>query len=251
MGKTFRTHYRKRNMYGSENFDVFPFCGSRFSSNDTNMLSRLCNSFAFALNQHVKLPKAVLIIINMDLMEFLEYDGCGVSTMYGTWLEWLAAEYHQMMESRIKNLPMKALHKDVAQMYWMAVPYHFEFDDGENRNRFNACLDSVMKKYDYMRMLKTKEFWDPKDNMLVVQNRITNEGNAAIWASVDAGLKFHARKHAEYVIVDDYHKLMEQRRQNRREAKNTSFQKTTKPEKERDHDEIPKFFKKYKKDHYH
>ena len=53
-----------------------------------NMLARLQNSFAAGLNQTKKealLPRYIIIVLDDDLITFLDYSKEGTTTLLGTW----------------------------------------------------------------------------------------------------------------------------------------------------------------------
>ena len=94
--KTFRPGFKKgcpeAQTYLKTRFEVKNYISSRFENNDTNILSRIYNSFVSALNKHAKLPRLVVIVLDDDLIEALVYTNVGVSPLLGMWFEWLATQ---------------------------------------------------------------------------------------------------------------------------------------------------------------
>ena len=93
MAKSYRTHFKRNTSsqrFIKDNFEPTPFVNSRFSSSNTNMLSRIQNTFAAALNQMKKmnLPRYVVIVLDDDLITFLNFKDEGAATLLGTWVKW-------------------------------------------------------------------------------------------------------------------------------------------------------------------
>ena len=143
------------------------------------------------------------MVIDGDLIEFLNYTQYGFSSMMGQWIEWLAKEINAAIEDRQKLLPRKALRVGEPFIYWVAAPFHDFFGSELNaaRSKFNACLDSILKLYGNMRVMKLKEFWNAKNRNLVnnLNKKISSEGLAHYWRSIDAAIEFNIHKREEYL----------------------------------------------------
>ena len=100
MAKSFREHFDMAgdDFFIKKKFDVLPFCGNRFSSNNTNMLSRLQNSMHNLIKEHVKLPKYIIILLDNDLIEFADFDDYGIMTILGEWVEYLVKEFKKTVQ---------------------------------------------------------------------------------------------------------------------------------------------------------
>ena len=204
-------------LFIKEAFDYKIYCGSRHDSNDTNMLSRIRNSLARGLNKNVKLPNYILVVLDRDLIDYLDYDSFGISTMLGNWFEWLAAEFDDMIQKRKQNLPKKALDDDHPQIYWCASLHHIllEKDNLNARMKMNAVMDSVTKLYQYMRVIKIKEIWQNNDSKLVTHNRFTPHGLSVYWKAIDAAVQFNVKKHDEFLISKRFFNLKNRSNKNR------------------------------------
>ena len=99
------------------------------------------------------------MVLNDDMIDFLKFRGQGVATLYSTWIEWVAEQFKIAISERKNQLPKKAVDDASPFMYSAVLPLHNNFDTGNGylRNKFNNCLESVIKKFDSMRMLWIKE----------------------------------------------------------------------------------------------
>ena len=189
---------------------------------------------ATAINKSKKLPDYVLVTLDDDLIEFLGYKNCDVGSMYGTWCEWLVKQFDSLLTTKWQRLPNKAKNNDGTQVYWIALPLHQGFSDIDNqvRQRFNDCLESVVKMYGAMRVIKIKQIWNFDNRNPVVNGRITVNGLTHLWQGVDAAFQFNARKRNEFLIREKFRALQEGREQRRPLPKNEQVQSKKSREKE-------------------
>ena len=150
-----------------DGFDVIPFCNSRYASNDTNMLSRIQNSFARGVNERVKLPKYVVVILDNDLIDYVSAEaGTGnMATFLGEWIEYLMNNLLELCQLQRKSLPKKTIRDEYPLIYWVAAPHHKNFHDNGARTKLNNCLDSIVKTKLGIRLIKMKEFFRKNKSM--------------------------------------------------------------------------------------
>ena len=216
VASTYRNQFKK--MAGpwfiKELFEVRSFSGSKYASKIQNPLCRMVNSLVAAINDEVYLPEFILAVLDADLIDFLAFNGYGISTILGTWLEWLFTQFKSAINERKQQLPPKALKDDSPQVYWIAAPMHNHWSDEEfqMRIKFNNCLDSVAAVYgNWMRVIKLKEPWALDDSRLVVNNKFTTLGLQIYWKSIDAAFKFNYEKKIEFEARENYRKLLKKR----------------------------------------
>ena len=133
-------------------FQVEAHCSSRFSDSNSNMISRLQISMAKAINKAMYLPDYIIIVLEDDIIDFLEYRNYSVSAMYGTWLDWLAKEFNELIFKKQAHLPVGARNDNETQIYWTTAVYHkmFTLAETQMREKFNNCMETVTKAYENM-----------------------------------------------------------------------------------------------------
>ena len=209
--RSFRAHFKKHTPsdythFIKQNFEYHPFCSSRFSSPNGNMLSRISGTFANALNGNVKtggglLPQYILMVLDDDLITFLNCrTSDGVASLFGIWITWLVDDINRMLKVRFNQLPTKGK-KVTPFIYWVTAPIHSYFSKERNnlRIKFNLSLESVIRQQENMRVIKMKQFWESKDSHLVINDRMTESGLTAYWMAVDATFKYNSQRHEAYV----------------------------------------------------
>ena len=132
--------------YVKSQYEYIPFFNSHFNSATANMLVRLQNTFAQAINKSAVLPKYILVILDDDLITYLDYPSTtGALQLLGKWVEWLIQQFCDLLQKKLELLPQRAK-RDVCT-YWSTVPTHhnFGFARNELRKKLNWCIESTMK----------------------------------------------------------------------------------------------------------
>ena len=151
-----------------QTFEVQAFCNSRYSSSQQNLLARLQNSMALGINstnvldKGCRLPKYVIVVLDDDLISFLQFNKEGAATLLGSWVLWLADEFSTLVKERKDQLPSKC--KADPFFYWITAPTHQSFSRELNqlRIKYNLSLESVIRERKNMRVAKIKDIWDTK-----------------------------------------------------------------------------------------
>ena len=160
------------------------------------MLARLQGTMGAALNSNIKagglLPKYFIIVLDDDLITFLDFKEEGTATLLGSWIEWLSAKYEEMIKKQLRKLPEKGKKKHPF-LYWVAAPTHNYFSKERNdlRIKFNLSLESVIRGKNNMRIIKLKNVWETKNSKLVINDRMTEFGLTTYWRAIDASFKFN------------------------------------------------------------
>ena len=203
--KSYRAHFKLvtgRTFYIKENFEFSAFCNSRFNSANLNMLSRLQNTLAMAMNRTKTglLPKYILVILDDDLITYLDFKQEGVATLLGSWIEWLVREFNKVIKARKEQVPMKCKKADTC-FYWVAAPTHSNFSKDRNhlRVKYNLSLESVIRGQPNMRVIPLKNDWNSQDGKLVINDKITEMGMTAYWRAIDESFKYNAVKHETFL----------------------------------------------------
>ena len=191
----------------TDTFDMSAYCSSKYSDKNVNMLSRIQVSLVHAINKHKYLPEYIVIVLDGDLIEFLNYKNYGVSTMLGQWIEWLCKEIDDVIKAKQVVLSAGAI--STLQIYWANAVVHKGFDSCElaTREKFNAALDSVVKLYPNMRSIKFKDHWSLSTSELVTSNNITHPGHVAYWWALDSAVTFNIKKPKEFLTRLAFRKL--------------------------------------------
>ena len=122
--------------------------------------------------------------------------------MYGNMLEWLVKECDQAIKTRLDQLPVKCKIEKCPMVYWVGAINHSGFE--ENRataiHKFNLVLESIVKLYTNMRVMKLKDGYNTTNTNLIINDRsFSTLGHEAIWSGIDLAFKFNATKREEFI----------------------------------------------------
>ena len=204
MASSYRPYFEtipvQKKYFIKTNFEYRPFCNSRYNSNDANVLTRICNTFIQALNEHAKLPKFLVIMLDADLIKYITFNGMGVSTIYGEWISWLLKELKSAIDTTKSQLPVKAKRDNYPVLYWVNAAIHPFFPDNNLHQKFNLCLESIIKQEPSMHVVKFKNHWSQDDNSLVNHvGTISEIRKNEYWRAVDTTIEFNVLKQEAFL----------------------------------------------------
>ena len=85
LAETFRKSFKKSKseFFIKYNYEVTAHCSSKYSDKNSNSLSRITNTFIQAMNTKYYLPEYIIIFLDDDLIEFLQYKKYAVASLLG------------------------------------------------------------------------------------------------------------------------------------------------------------------------
>ena len=145
------------------------------------------------------LPKYIVVILDDDLIDYLNFKAEGAATLMGTWIEWLTGELQSLINDRISQLPVKCKVKQF--FYWVTAPIHNYFSKECNamRIKFNLSLESVLRTKDTMRAIKLKDHWNSKDSAYIINNRFSDVSLSAYWKAIDSTFQYNMTRCEVYL----------------------------------------------------
>ena len=175
------------------NFDTFLY--TRYNLDlGSNVISRIRNALVDALNERLKLPKIILVVVDDDMIIDTKHPKSGISLILGKNLEYLLGEMFRLITTRKDQVAQKCKKAKEPQIIWIKAPNHINLYDGTNRKKFNNCLEASLPFYTDMCYLKLKDRWDFKRKQLCKNNKFTAEGLSSYWESIDSGVKYWTSK---------------------------------------------------------
>ena len=83
MTRSFEQYFKQQNHneyagYVRKYFEVANYSSSQYLSNDRNCVSRIRNAVARGINEHVLLPKYIVIVLDDDLIKYIGLKEYGV-----------------------------------------------------------------------------------------------------------------------------------------------------------------------------
>ena len=98
----------KYDSYIADHFDILAYTCDDDSAVCKSVLGRLRNALAVALNENDKLPKYILLVLETDLMQCVNFNKPGLTEIYGRVLHWLLDDYHNAIAARKQIRPVNS-----------------------------------------------------------------------------------------------------------------------------------------------
>ena len=186
--KISRIDNSQHRLYIKENYDIYAF----FNNNhyDTNILSRVRKVLVLALNQQMYLPRFMAIVLDNDLMRFINHSKFGIGLETGTLVEWLVSAFDKAINTRLDQLQPKCKKQGFPHIIWFGVPMHELFQDNDVCEKFNESLESTIPLYGNMSLLLPKKGWNACDRGIIKKDSFTLDGMKMYWYAIDAALHF-------------------------------------------------------------
>ena len=115
-------------------------CQSKYEHSQQNMLICLLNSLTESIGRKVKLPKFIVVILDDDIIKFSHYNGIGISSILGKYLEFLINKMGQLIEARKALLPKKAVKEKHPVIYWVSAARHHNFENDEDMTEVQSVF---------------------------------------------------------------------------------------------------------------
>ena len=150
--------------HSGDNYEIKLFHCTWYSSNIRDFMARLISTLAEALNEDIAPPRAIVFVLEDDMICYINISKFGMSLTYGRLLHYLFSEVNKLISAKCAAMPLRARHPYHPEVIWINPPFHLGFANNSERNKFNRALDTTADLYDYMWSLKLKCIWDTQSH---------------------------------------------------------------------------------------
>ena len=196
---SFEEFYFQRDMahytgYVWHHFEVSGFMTNSARSIDSNIISRMRSMLVGAIRDQKLFPKVIVMVPDMDIVNYLLQRNATSSYVMGKTLYWLMNEFRKIISGYKDQLPPKAKKATYPHIIWIQAPCHNSFPKAykDLRQKFNLCLSKIRKLHLNTSVLELKKIWDPEDSTLVLpgSETLTAKGKVTYWEAVDRTVKY-------------------------------------------------------------
>ena len=176
--------------YMRDRYDVKVFCSTSLDT-EHSVLARLHNNFVNAVNEEGKFPKAIVFVIDGDLIKSVCYKRQGLSEIYGQLMKNLMYGVHREILAFKEQLPLHSKRNHYPSVLWALAPYHCNFPGNwnANRKRFNQVVEKLVPLHEEMHVLRLIKVWDPNKQAFFKDHRFTANGLSSYWALMDSAFR--------------------------------------------------------------
>ena len=112
--RSFETYFKRMDTsigkpYTNINYEVSGYNNNKFTSINPSMLSRISNTIIKGLQEKIHMPKMIVVVLDDDLVKFVNYYNYRFSDAIGRLLNYLMIEFECTIAAHIDNLPKKAI----------------------------------------------------------------------------------------------------------------------------------------------
>ena len=184
-GPSFQKIYEAEDRQGyiRQHYDITGACSGSLSVSlmKRNVISRLLNNYIELINDQVLLPKAVVVVIEGDLLDSLNHYKTGAADGITPCTNWLTSEFHRVTVAHKEKLNSKSRKFCYPYLLFTAAVYHDGFRNGNAyREKFNDCLKTATQK---LRGVSTfyLHSWNGKDLSSVSHGTLNAKGCDRYW----------------------------------------------------------------------
>ena len=109
--------------YTKTNFEATAFCASRSTvttSSIKNPIARIHNALVAGMQRSATLPKMIIIILEDDILSYLDHNDYGATEMYGKIITYLESEIQKSILNFKSFMPKKAKRVGCPHFVWIA-----------------------------------------------------------------------------------------------------------------------------------
>ena len=157
-----------------------------------SVLGHICNTMINAVNNNLLLPKAIIVILDDDLIKPIKSH---LSYVFGAMVHWLIGEFDKIVKIHKDNLPLKSRKVSYPVFIWIAPPQNAFFKNNEIRQKIDKVLKRTTEMGKNHIMLRMKKLWNYHEHGYVDESgvRFTSKGYQAMWKSIDSVIQFWDR----------------------------------------------------------
>ena len=197
MVRSFRQYFQDKDhtLYGGyvkDHFTTSGYMSDKYMSHNQNLIGRIQNCLAKAIQEEVILPKMIVFVLDEDVLQYLNHPGPGITKAMEHLIGAIMTDCDRLIASQKEYLPKRAKKAEYPQMIWILSPLHDNFSNITECIKFNKAVESVAQFHDNTFPLQLKKIWNKTDNSLysAEYHRFTNKGYGVYWMAIDATLKF-------------------------------------------------------------
>ena len=192
---TMKTHFMRQSdeeSYCIKHFKVRQLTTDAFGSNQHNMLINMRNLLLNGMRQCSQLPRLITVVLEDDLIAFLNYNGRGETRMYAKAVDWLMKEFERLIAEFKQFLPSMCKRDNIPHILWIQPSRNINYYNDESRYKLGKQLLEHANKYKNQSALELVQVWEFNNRSLYLteQRRHTLQGKHLFWKAVDRTIRF-------------------------------------------------------------
>ena len=173
--------------YIRTHYDTTGACSGSLSRSlmGRNVIGRIFNNFVELIHTHILLPKAVLIVMENDILDAINHYKYGDLSAIEPCVKWSVTEFHRATVSYKEKLPSKSRKFRYPYILFVAAIHHDGFGNGNAyREKFNKALVHVVDIYHEISVLFLPA-WNNSDMSCISHSSLNGKGFDRYWEAIN------------------------------------------------------------------
>ena len=176
--------------YCRSQLEVCVFHKGNTADRSDSPISRIVNNLIYAMKTKGYLPKIIAVILEDDLIRYVDYNDFGVTSVYGQIFNYIIEEVRSaIIEFKYGILPVKARRDAYPQIIWFLPTLHCNYHPSDNtlRKKLIGEMENQIKYQTQMHTVHVNTTWT-YDNLNLVnkyEHRMSPLGLAKFWNDFD------------------------------------------------------------------
>ena len=180
-----------KDFYTRNNYEIKCAFAGEITKN-LNFITRMVNTFVFLINNNMALPKIIVVMMEQDVVRYLENRQIETREAMKRWFSKMINEFRKATSTAKDILPNKSKKHGWPHILWLIPILHEGFRNFQFTNEVGYALEDAVITQQHMSALRLKQLWDSSDHSLYLEEygRYTSNGLKCIWEAADRTVKF-------------------------------------------------------------
>ena len=114
----------------------------------STVIGRIRNALVETINHFILLPKAILVVLDDNILDDLDHYDTGISLALGKLMEWITGEFHKIINDHKKVLPSMSRKFRYPTVLWCLIPKHEIYVHyNDFKDKFNTAAVKAANNY--------------------------------------------------------------------------------------------------------
>ena len=154
-----------------------------------NVLIRLRDTLIQAINSEVLLPKAIIFVLDDDLLDAIDHYDFGITIALGKIMEWITNQIHKIIVCYKDKLPSRARKYKFPSIIWVNIPKHNVYGHyNDFKQKCNIAVSKATNNFKEMSTISLKG-WNDCDLTYFEAGQISKTGLTMYWHGINKSFR--------------------------------------------------------------
>ena len=157
---------------------------------EPNRLARILNALTKAMRDEAYIPKIIVVVLEDDIIRYLNFNDYGVTTLYGRVIEFMSSNVRNAVDKfKEQFLPTRAKRSQYPMIIWIMPTSHMHYRNNTLRRKFAHELEGQIVQH---HAFCTDVLWNSQSPAVVndITGKMIPAGIRRYWHAVDRVIKY-------------------------------------------------------------